>query len=449
MKNMILRTLYHLHELRKNQWLEQKELEKIREKKLRATIKFAYEEVPFYHKKLDAAGIKPYNIKTMEDLTKIPLTTKSEIHNTPISEVVANNANINNCIKYTTSGSTGIPLTVIFDRNSESFDAALWIRAYLENGYKLRYKMAIIADPHSSPPKDYWYQLFGLMRKKHISIYEDLERQISAVEQYKPEIIQSYPSSLNLLAHAIRSKGIMSIQPKLVFSEAEVLDKVTKRLVNSVFEAELFDFYATRELGLMAWECSAHIGFHINIDTMVTEFVKNGQTVSAEENGEIVCTSLVNRAMPLIRYKIEDTGIPTDENCPCGRKLPLMKALEGRVDDFLVTTDGRIVSSLILFPYPFEGVSGIKQFKVIQEKRDKILIQLVTGDDFPRDTAKVWEASTEAIRKVFGENMQVDFQIVEKIARDPSGKIRKVISRIKGGKRSLWGESNNGKAFRS
>jgi len=135
--------------------------------------------------------------------------------------------------------------------------------------------------------------------------------------------------------------------------------------------------------------------------------------------------------------KIGDTGMPADEKCSCGRRLPLMKVVEGRVDDFLVTTDGRIVSSLILFPYPFEGVPGIKQFKVIQEKKDKILIQLAVGNDFPKNTARVWEKSVEAIRKIFGKSMQVNFQVVEKIARDPSGKVRKVISRIRDGKRNV------------
>lgn len=437
MKNMILRTLYYLHKQRKNQWLKQKELKKIQEKKLRAIIKLAYEKVPFYHKKFDVAGIKPYNIKSIEDLPKIPPVTKSEIHNAHISEVVAKNVDLNHCVKYTTSGSTGIPLTVVWDMRTVDFDAALWTRAYLENGYKFRYKMAIIADPHSSPPKNYWYQLFGLMMKRHISIYDDLEKQISALEQYKPDIIQSYPSSLNLLAHATRSKGMLSFQPKLVFSEAEVLDGVTRELINSLFTTEVFDLYATREFGLMSWECGVHNGYHINSDSVVMEFVRNGQTVAPEESGEIVCTGLVNRAMPLIRYKIGDAGIPADEECPCGRKLSLMKGMEGRADDFLVTTDGQIVSPLILFPYPFEGVPGIMQFKVIQEKKDKLLIQLVVGDDFPKNAAKVWEKSTEAIRKVFGESMQVDFQVVEKITRDPSGKIRKVISRIKNGMRNL------------
>lgn len=437
MKNMILRTLYYLHKLRKNQWLKWKELEEIQERKLRAIVKLAYEEVPFYHKKFDAAGIKPYNVKALEDLPKIPLTTKSEIHNASISEMVAKNVDLYNRVKYTTSGSTGIPLTVIYDKETVDFDAALWTRAYLENGYKFRDKMAIIADPHSSQPKNYWYQLLGLLRKKHISIWNDIEKQISALEQYDPDIIQSYPSSLNLLAHAIRSKGMMSVQPKLVFSEAEVLDRVTRRLVNSVFNVEMFDLYATREFGLMSWECDRHNGYHINVDNVLMEFVKNGQNVAPGESGEIVCTSLVNRAMPLIRYKIGDTGIPADEKCPCGRRLPLMKVVEGRVDDFLVTADGRIISSLILFPYPFEGIPGIKQFRVIQEKKDKMLFQLVTGDNFPKNTARVWENSAEAVRKVFGESMQVDFQVVEKIARDASGKVRKVISRVKGGMRDL------------
>lgn len=428
---MILRTLYYLHKLRKNQWLKPKELEKIQEKKLRAIIKFAYQGVPFYHKKFDALGIKPYHIRTVEDLRKIPPTTKFDIQNADVSEVVANNVDLHHCIRYTTSGSTGIPLTIFFDEKTDNFDAALWIRAYLENGYRFRHKMAIIADPHSSPAKKYWYQLFGLMRRKHISIYNNIETQISAIEEYRPDIIQSYPTSLELLAHAIRNRSTMRFQPKMVFSEAEILDRTTRESVESAFRTEIIDFYATREFGLMAWECDEHAGYHINIDCMIMEFVKDGQVVSLKESGEMVCTTLVNRAMPLIRYKIGDRGALANERCSCGRNLPLMKALEGRVDDLLVATDGRIISPLIFFPYPFEDVSGIKQFQVIQEKKDRIVIKLVVSDSFPKSTSEVWEKSTEAIRKVFGEDMQVDFQLVEKITRDPSGKIRKVISRIR------------------
>lgn len=434
---MILRTLYYLRTLRKNQWINLKTFKETQERRLRSIIRFAYETVPFYHRKFDGAGIKPRDIKSVEDLQKVPLTTKSEIQKASIKEVVANSVDINQCVRYTTSGSTGIPLALFFDKKSLDFDAALWIRTYLESGYKFKHKMAIIADPHSSPPKNYWYQTFGVMRKKHISIYNDVEKQISVLEQYKPEVLQSYPSSLNILAHAIRKNGTKSIQPELVFSEAEILDRVTKGLVYSAFDVEVFDLYATREFGLMAWECNAHSGYHLNVDSTVTEFVRSGVNVAPGESGEMVCTSLVNRSMPLIRYRVGDTGIPTDEKCSCGRMLPLMRALEGRVDDFLVTTDGRIVSSLILFPFPFEGVSGIKQFRAIQEKKDKILIQLVVADDFPKDPDEVWKNSTAAMRKVFGKDMQTEFQILEELPRDPSGKIRKVVSHVSSGMRNL------------
>ena len=100
--------------------------------------------MPFYHRKFDRAGIKPDDITSISDSSMIPFTTKSEIQASPFVDVIARNVDMDRCVKKTTSGSTGIPLTVVYDGVAEGFSGALWARAYMENGLRRRDKMAVI-----------------------------------------------------------------------------------------------------------------------------------------------------------------------------------------------------------------------------------------------------------------------------------------------------------------
>jgi len=150
---MIARLLLYLYELRKNLRLEPSSLQEMQRKKLRAIIKHAYENVPFYHKKFDSAGIRPDDVKSVADLSKFPVTTKSEIQVSSLEDIVARNIDVNRCIKRFTSGSTGIPLTIIVDKRAVDFEGAVWFRALFENGLRLWDRMAIISDPRSFPKK--------------------------------------------------------------------------------------------------------------------------------------------------------------------------------------------------------------------------------------------------------------------------------------------------------
>ena len=170
----------------------------------------------------------------------------------------------------------------------------------------------------------------------------------------------------------------------------------------------------------------------MNIDGVVMEFLKDGEPVALGERGEIACTSLVNYAMPFIRYLVDDQGVSMNEKCSCGRSLPLMKMLEGRKDDFLTSLDGRIISPRVFTHYtygwPFGDLLEIRQFKVVQERRDKLVIKLV-GARSPSDD-KAQEYARKEIEKVFGEGIQVEFELVEKIDRDHGGKLRKIVSYV-------------------
>ncbi|MBS7630259.1 phenylacetate--CoA ligase family protein [Candidatus Bathyarchaeota archaeon] len=403
-------------------------LKEIQLRRLKEIISHAYLNVPFYHEKFEKAKIKPEDIKTLDDLEKIPLTTKAEIQSTPLNYLVSRYVNLNNCDRSLTSGTTGMPLTIIIDRDYMDFQVALFARTYFEDGVKLWHKMMRIVDPLYLPKKGDWYQKIGLMKTKYVSLFEPIEKQFSIAKKYKPDILRGFSSQIALLAYHARENGEV-LKPKIIFTSAEYLDKASRNLIESTFLSQLFDLYISTEFGLMAWECKAHSGYHTNIESVMIEFVKDGEPVTDGESGEIICTNLVNRAMPLIRYDLGDVGIPTEEECTCGSTLPLIRLVEGRTGDFLVTPDNRIISPTIFFPYPFNDVEGIKQFRIIQEKKDKLIIQLVADEDFKRNELALEKARKE-IWKVFGENMNVEFQFLDKIKRDNERKYRKIVSKI-------------------
>jgi phenylacetate-CoA ligase len=289
--------------------------------------------------------------------------------------------------------------------------------------------MAVIHDPRSrraSRTND-MIQKIGIMRRKYVSIFDTVEQQYRLIEEYNPQAIKGYSSSLAILADFVKQQS-SHIRPRQIFSGAELLDSQTRKLISSVFEAEVFDNYASNEFTLMAWECREHEGYHINVENVIMEFIADGETVAPGERGEIVCTGLTNYAMPLIRYRLGDVGIPNEKQCSCGRTLPLMKVVEGRADDFLITTDGRLISPLVFFPFPFkEGET--RQFRVIQERRDKLIIQLVLQEGV-RSEPEIFEHARKEISRLFGAATRVEFQTLDKIEKDPSGKLRKIISHV-------------------
>jgi phenylacetate-CoA ligase len=400
-------------------------------KKIRAIIKHAYENVPFYHRKFNKAGIKPHDIQSTTDLSKIPITTKSEIQACSLRDIVASNVDPQKFIKKTTSGSTGLPLTIISDEKVEDFNRALYARALLEDGVKISDSLVNIRDPRYFPRSGGFLERVArkiAWRINYVSVFDNPEKQLELLEVIQPSVISGYSSSLAILADFCKKKAI-HIHPRLIFTGAELLNEGHRNLIRSAFKCELFDYHACIEFSLLMWQCRDHTGYHMNTDSIAIDFIKNGAEITPGERGEMICTTLVNYTMPLIRYRLGDVGIPTEEQCSCGISLPLVKKLEGRTDDFLTTLDGRLLSPSAFFPYPFETLDGIRQIRVIQARRDKLTIQLVLKASFP-NTEQTFENARTEIERVFGEGMRVDFQVLKKIEQDSTGKLKKIISRV-------------------
>jgi phenylacetate-CoA ligase len=411
--------------LKSRVWLSTSKLQEIQDEKLKMLLNHAYENVGFYRRLFDSVGIRPKDIRDLEDMPKIPITTKTQLQNAK-KEIVAKNSKI--CVEYKTSGSTGIPLTLYFSMEDAIYSRGMYERARVENGFRiLRDKLLYIGSPYVIPNKRECYEKFGIRRKEGINVFEPLHVQIEAFKRVKPDAIWGYASAIKLLAKAIREEEGRGVSPRLIFTSSESLDSETRNLINAVFKVNPIDVYASWEGGCMAWECSEHAGYHMNMDKVLMEFVgENGERVKAGERGRVIITNLHSFAMPIVRYNLGDFAIPTYEECRCGRGGYLVKAVEGRCDDFIKLSDNRLVAPPVIWS-TMKSVPGISEFQVVQEKEDEIVVYIVKLDEF-RDV-RVFEEVERKFKEILGNSISVKTKIVEKIQREKSGKLRSVISR--------------------
>jgi phenylacetate-CoA ligase len=171
-----------------------------------------------------------------------------------------------------------------------------------------------------------------------------------------------------------------------------------------------------------------HRGLHVDIEHLYVEFLRpDGSAAEPGEEGAIVITDLFNRGMPLIRYRIEDVGVPSDRVCACGRGLPLMERVTGRVADYLKRRDGSMVAGVSLVERTLTAIPGLEQLQVVQDSLDEVVLKVVRAPDFNAATER---ALVSEFRAIFGPGINIRAEYVDHIPQERSGKYRFSICRV-------------------
>jgi phenylacetate-CoA ligase len=362
--------------------------------------------------------------------------SKQTIRNLKLEEIISINYDKNNLIVRHTSGSTGIPLNVYIDKNMASIEDVMWRRSNMQRGIKLTDKYATLIIPVDMHPHKGVFmsigQSLGLINRYYLSIFEDPSILLKSLDDIKPNVIKSFPSCLKILADNYLKNDHYKISPKIILTSGELLEGSVRKYISDTFKSEVYDNYASEEWSQIAWECKEHAGYHINIDNIYVELInKNDEVIGNNEVGEVVCTSLNNRVMPLIRYRMRDMAIRLDDECSCGVKLPLFKVIDGRQDDTLENESGKLISPRVLsdiLDEPFNNYQGINQYQIIQEKINRVIINLEVNEKFIGEDRL--EKAKQILNDIFGYDTEITFKIVKKIERDKSGKLRKIINKL-------------------
>lgn len=427
-------TLRHFREMEKTQWLSVDEIKGIQWTKLENLLKYAYNNVPFYHRLFKTINMTPKDISSPGNFRELPVLGKEDIRSN-IRYMVSSNYPRIDLIPNSTGGSTGVNLDFFNDRKQLGTVDAIDLRSKRWAGFEPGDKNAVLwGSPfdislQANLKNKIYNQLF---RTLFLSSYNLSEENMfvyaKKLLQYRPKVIVGYASPLYRFAKFLEEKEITGINPKSIISSAELLHDYQKELVESVFECKVFDRYGCREFSTIAQECSEHSGMHINAEHVYVECLRrDGSPATLGEQGELVITDLDNYAMPFIRYSIGDIGTLSDRKCDCGRGLAMMEKIEGRTFDMIVGTNGRAVGGTFWTLLLRTAVKGVKQFRVVQESMREINIEIMPDERFEEKQVK---ALRRKIREHLGEDMDVNFHIVEIIPLAKSGKHRFVVSKV-------------------
>lgn len=401
--------------------------------RLRQLLKQAAEFVPYYQKALLTAGVRKQDIDhlSIQDLCALPLLEKDAIRRQP-DEFIATNIRRRSLHGYLTSGTTGTPLEIKFSTEMhQKLSAAYEVRCRRWAGVDFKMSRAMIGGrvvtPQAISEPPFWRynvaerQLY--MSAFHISP-ANAEYYVQALNRYRPDYLVGYASSHFFLARLICEQGLEVHQPQAVLTSSEKLTAEMRETIQQAYGAPVFDGYSGVEACCLASECEHH-RMHLSPDVGIVELLDDeGNPVGPNQPGEIVATGLLNFDQPLIRYRTGDRALLSPEPCPCGRQMPVLEELIGRLEDTVIGPDGR---EMVRFHGIFVGLPRIKEGQVIQESLSEFRLRLAVDPQFGDEDRQV-------IRQRFEERLgkiTLKFEYVEHIERTERGKFRAVISHVR------------------
>jgi phenylacetate-CoA ligase len=242
-------------------------------------------------------------------------------------------------------------------------------------------------------------------------------------------LIDGYAEAFNFLASYIKTHKIPPVNPKGIISSAQMLPDPNRRIIEDAFQCRVFDKYGSREFSGIAYECEAHEGHHIVSECYLVELLKNGKPVAPGETGEVVITDLNNYCLPFIRYRLGDLAVAMDNatRCRCGRGLPLIGNIEGRVQAIIIGSNGKYVPGAFFDHYFKDYDYLMRQYQVIQTEPTKILFKVVKG---PRFADEPFNEILTMLHNKLGEQTEIKVEFVDKVAMVRTGKQQGAISKL-------------------
>ena len=413
--------------LNDSQFFSSEQIREIQWKKVKDIIEFAYFNNTFYNNHFKKANITPKDIHNLNDFSNIPLLTKEDIKNNPES-LISNNYQKENMHHKRTGGSTGVPVHLYVDDYAMNFKRAAVHRHNSWANYLPGMKRASL---WGDTDKTYSFSDRMYMKLYERTIYLDtlnmddanMFKFVEKLKQFKPKSLMGHGHSLYYFTRFLLDNNIANIRFNGIISTAETLFDNERKVIEDLFGNIVFDRYGCEELSIIASECEKHEGLHINAEGLYVEVIDGDDTTP----GELVITDLVNKGMPFIRYKIGDMATILNKPCSCGRGLPRLGKVFGRVTDILYTPEGKKISGVSILDTFVIHIKGFNQVQIIQNKIDHVLFKIVK-DKYYSDNSL--EKLKETVVKIFGPQMNSTIEFVDNIPKTDRGKFQFTICNI-------------------
>lgn len=416
----------HLKSLKRCEWKSGKNIEKHQNENIVQLIQHAYNTVPFYKKWYDEYGVDISQIKTVDDLKKLPVLTKSLVKENQ-EELISNKFKKDILSKQLTSGTTGTPLTIYQTEDSLSLQWAIFWRFRERFGVKygdrsLMFGARLPISQHQQHPPYWRHDFFN--NRVYVSTSHISEKNVHPIVNYlnstQFKFFTGYPSAMVNLAELMKENDLkLSNKPEMIFAASDALLKNHEKIIGEVFGAPVTELYGNVEFAGTMSKCEQG-RFHVDYEHCYIEKQKVGNS----DNHELILTGWGNQAMPFIRYRIGDYGVPCNTPCGCGRHSDTFASIDGRLEDYVLTPDGR---KLIGMNQVFEYAEHALEIQLFQENKNEVIFRIVPDRKFGDEDKKALERE---FRRRAGHEIEIKFECVNAIEKTSSGKFKAVISKI-------------------
>lgn len=429
----ILRTWACLRDLRSNVRCAPTSLRSLQDNLLRAAIVHAYNNVPFYRRVWDEAGLDVHAIRGIQDLDRIPVITGSMVREAAKrDELLARGVDPSSCTYLETSGSSGAMLRIWKQPIEERVRRAVGLRIWFEHGFRWRH---VTAQFQIKPGPSHMLQRFGISRKRWISTERPVSDQLAQLLEAKADVVVGTATALRCIARASEAAQAKPKRPRVVFCAGELLDAETRQLVTRVFSRDPVGLYGQTEVGYIAWQCERRGAFHVNADTHFVEVLRDGKPAHPGELGTIVVTDLRARTMPLLRYDTADIAVAASDGCSCGRQLPLLGSIEGRERASILLGDGRLLTTRVIIDH-LAGKLRLGEYRLYQESLQRFRLELTCnaldghqGREDVESSQRDQVTVLSHLRKILGE-VDLSIKIVKPWPTDGTGKTHTIFSAV-------------------
>jgi phenylacetate-CoA ligase len=409
--------LWHLPGQRRFPFRSAEHVHAARDARVRETVRYAARTVPYYREVFPRLGIDPRDVRTAVDLDRLPLLDKDTVRRDP-ERFLSTSRRARGALEFVTSGSTGAPLRVYHDGGSLMANLAYRERerdvVCRALGRRGGYRIMTVAYRTSTAA---WVSEFyrartiapGRPELVPVHVEDPLDQVIAKINETRPEVLASYGAYLEMLFRTVASRGLALHRPRLVMYGSEGMTEPGRRFIEERFGIPVYSWYNAVECFKIGFTCEARRGFHLHEDLCVLRLVDaGGRSVPAGQAGEVVISNLVDRATVLLNYRLGDVGVLATAPCPCGRSLRLLEELQGRVEDFVLLDDGRLLHPAAVWGV-FKERPGVLRFQLVQHERRRFELRLTTADPagFDAEAASLVDALRALLGPVTIEPVQV------------------------------------------
>lgn len=407
------------------QWLPERAIRRHQLARLRRVLAHCERSVPLYREAFRAAGVRARDLRRLEDLAIFPRVTREQIVDAYPDGVLSRRPREGDVL-FRTSATSGLSMRIAYSAAANDFLDAIYGRALFATGYRPWERIAYFWWEEEPKPLRV-YERLGLMRKDLLNMSPDPYTQLEQLRGLQPRWIYNFPSVMTMIARIVEEEGVDDLRPRGIICHGELMPKATQREIARVFGCPVFDQYGAQEFNRLGWDCELHDAMHLDADSVVLEVLDGGEPVAPGEEGELVFTGLANPLMPLVRYRIGDTGRLVPGPCPCGRGLPRYEVTEGRADDVLTLPGGRRLGPRVIAP-AVERIAGIRQYRVVQTRTDRVEVRVVHEPSAPPGMPAQVERT---LRELLGPDVTLHVERVDEIPLNRRGKLRKVVCEVR------------------